>query len=162
MKQLTTDMVAHLFDEHAIRKKLKSELKLNLDLIDDWEQRDFIALMDRHQSKGVLIAELDDGYVVPFQLQPRRPSSVTGRTEAIICDFCATWQRGSSSATITFQRTDKSTRTYLCCADLLCSLHVRNLTRQAQLSRTQLREQITPERRVERLRKNLSAILSDL
>ncbi|MNY56422.1 hypothetical protein D3C86_1925030 [compost metagenome] len=101
-------------------------------------------------------------FVVPFRLQARKASSMTGRVEAIICDFCSTWQRGSNSAVITFDRSDKSSRSYLCCADLLCSLHVRDLTTQAALSRTQLREQVTPERRVERLRESLHAILAAL
>lgn len=162
VQQLTTSSIADLCDTHGIKKKLTSELKFNPDAISDWSEHDFIAITDRHHSKGVLIAELTTLFVVPFRLQMRKASSTTGRVESIICDFCATWQRGSNSATIAFDRADKSSRSYLCCADLSCSLHVRGRTTQATLSRTQLREQTTPERRIERLRANLETILSEL
>lgn len=162
MQQLTTSNIVELLNSHALKKRLTSELKFNLEAIYNWDERDFIAITDRHRSKGVIIAELTTLVVVPFRLQMRKASSTTGRIESIICDFCATWQRGSNSAVITFDRSDKSTRSYLCCADLLCSLHVRDRTPQAKLSRTQLREQATPERRVERLRAKLQDILSSI
>lgn len=94
---------------------------------------------------------------MPFRLQARKPGA-SGRTEAIICDFCATWQRGSNSASIAFTR-EKSTQTFLCCGDLLCSLHVRNKTQASKLSRTQLRENNTVEERVARLRARLSELV---
>ena len=162
MQQLTASDIADLFESYALKKKLTSELKFISDTIDKWNERDFIAITDRHRSKGVLIAELTTLIAVSFRLQMRKASSTTGRIESIICDFCATWQRGSNSATITFDRADKSSRSYLCCADLLCSLHVRGHTKEATLSRTQLREQTTPERRIERLRENLKTILGEL
>ena len=162
MQQLTASDIADLFESYALKKKLTSELKFISDTIDKWNERDFIAITDRHRSKGVLIAELTTLTAVPFRLQMRKASSTTGRIEPIICDFCATWQRGSNSATITFDRAHKSSRSYLCCADLLCSLHVRGHTKEATLSRTQLREQTTPERRIERLRENLKTILGEL
>lgn len=162
MRQIAKKTLESLLDEFGIKKKLRTELKFAPDTIGDWDERDFIAITDRHRSQGVLIAELNTLFVVPFRLQARKASSMTGRVEAIICDFCSTWQRGSNSAVITFDRSDRSSRSYLCCADLLCSLHVRDLTTQAKLSRTQLREQTTPARRVERLRMNLERIVTEL
>ena len=159
MQPLTVDIISDLLRESGLKKKFISELKFQPDTIADWDCREFIVITDRHYSKGVLITDVAPRFVVPFRLQPRKASSVTGRIEAIICDFCSTWQRGSNSAVITFDRTDKSSRSYLCCADLLCSLHVRDLTTQAVLSRTQLREQVPPGRRVERLRESLYGIL---
>lgn len=162
MRQITKKTLENLFDEFGIKKKLRAELKFAPDTVTDWNERDFIAITDRHRSQGVLIAELSTLFVIPFRLQARKASSMTGRVEAIICDFCSTWQRGSNSAVITFDRSDRSSRSYLCCADLWCSLHVRDLTTQAKLSRTQLREQMTPARRIERLGVNLERILSEL
>lgn len=162
MKQLTKKSIESILDEFGIKKKLRLELKFFPDEATNWSERDFIAITDRHRSQGVLIAELGSLFVIPFRLQVRRANSATGRVEAIICDFCSTWERGSNSAVITFDRSDKNSRSYLCCADLLCSLHVRDLTNQARLSRTQLREQTTPARRVERLRENLEKIITGL
>jgi hypothetical protein len=162
MRQITKKTLEGLLDEFSIKKKLRAELKFTPDTVTDWNERDFIAITDRHRSQGVLIAELGTLFVIPFRLQARKASSMTGRVEAIICDFCSTWQRGSNSAVITFDRSDRSSRSYLCCADLLCSLHVRDLTVRAKLSRTQLREQTTPIRRIERLGANLERIMSEL
>ncbi|MNH50548.1 hypothetical protein D3C73_21740 [compost metagenome] len=162
MQQITKSTLESLLDEFGIKKKLRSELKFISDRVMDWSERDFVAITDRHRSQGVLIAELNTLHVIPFRFQARKASSMTGRIEAVICDFCSTWQRGSNSAVITFDRSDRSSRSYLCCADLLCSLHVRDLTTQAKLSRTQLREQMTPVRRIERLRANLDRIIFEI
>ncbi len=162
MRHLTVHTFSDLLDTHDIKKKIASELKFNPEAIRDWGERDFIAITDRHHSKGVLVVDLDTMFLVPFRLQMRKASSVTGRVEAVICDLCSTWQRGSNSAVITFDRSDRSSLSYLCCADLLCSLHIRDVTPQAKLSRTQLREQTTPDRRIERLRENLKKIVAEL
>lgn len=109
----------------------------------------------------MLVIETPGGTVATtFRLEKRAANS-SGRTEAIICDICATWQRGSHSAALTFTK-EKSTTTFLVCGDLDCSLHVRDKTPAAVLSRTQLREHITPEERVERLRRRLAAMLDGL
>lgn len=120
----------------------------------------FLAVTNRSRSEGVLIAPLDKLYVVSFQLQKRNPNK-TGKVEAIICDLCITWQRGASSAMISFYKED-STVSFLCCADLDCGLHVRDKTSAAKLSRTQLREDNSIEQRIERLRDKLERILSDI
>lgn len=143
-----------------LRPRLKRELRFVPEEITDWKNRDFLAVMNRSKSEGVLIAPLENVYVVPFQLQKRKPNK-TGRVEAIICDFCVTWQRGSNSAVISFAK-EKSSVSFLCCGDLDCSLHVRDKTRAAKLSRTQLRENISPEGRVERLQAKLETILADI
>lgn len=162
MKPLPVTILDDLVQQRVLKKKLAAELKFAPDSVQDWEQRDFLAITDRHRAKGVLLADLEEQFAVPFRLQARRPSAASGRIEAIVCDFCSTWQRGSNSAIITFDRDGNGSRSYLCCADLRCSLHVRGLTKEATLSRTQLREQMTPNQRVERLRRKLSAILADL
>lgn len=141
-----------------IKPRLARELRFVPEEITDWQQRDFLAVLTKSKNEGVLLYE---GYVAAFRIEKRKPGA-SGRVEPIICDLCATWQRGSSSATITFVRSDKSTISHLCCADLACSLHVRGLTNAGRLARTQLREDITPERRIARLHTRLRTILAEL
>jgi len=133
-----------------VKPRVKRELRFVPEEIGEWEDRDFLAVFNKSRSEGVLIVPLDRTYIIQFRLQKRMPNK-TGRVEAIICDFCATWQRGSNSAIISFDRTDKSSASFLCCADLECSLHVRDKTSESAISRTQLRENNTVEDRIERL-----------
>lgn len=141
-----------------IKPRIRRTVRFVPEEVKDWENRDFLAVMDKPRHEGVLIYS---DYMVPFSLSTRQPNA-SGRVEAIICDICATWRRGTESAVITFQKTPTSTVSYLACADLNCSLHVRSLTDAARLSRTQLREDITPEARIERLNKKLQSMLASL
>jgi hypothetical protein len=100
---------------------------------------------------------------VPFELTTKIADKITGRTKAIICDFCYTWQRGGNAGRITFHRpSDGHSFTFLCCADLNCGLHVRGKTPAATLSRAQLHEDLTPEQRVSRLSNKLQAVMTQL
>ena len=145
--------MAKLLVAGQIKLRLRRELRFVPEEITDWEDRDFLPVFNKSHSEGVLIAFLEPLRVMPFRLQKRTANTI-GRVEAIICDICATWQRGSSSAVITFPK-ENSSISFLVCADLNCSLHVRNKTEQAKLSRTQLRENNTVEQRVERLKTRL-------
>ena len=156
MQSINREEFADLVNNARIKPRLKRELRFVPEEITDWEDRDFIAILNKSGSEGVLIAPFETTYVLSFQLQ-RRKANANGRTEAIICDICTTWQRGSNSAMISFHR-DRSTVSFLCCADLDCSLHVRNLTTASRLSRVQLRENNSVEQRVERLKNKLAAI----
>jgi hypothetical protein len=160
MKRLTRGEFSSFLAEHNVKKRLVSELRFVPEEITDWEQRDFLAVMNRSRSEGVIVAPFEQTFVVPFSLQPRTANS-KGRVEAVICDFCATWRRGTESATITFQKKGSSS-TFLCCEDLLCSLHIRDMTTASKLSRTQLRETNDVMRRIERLRKKLETILQEI
>ena len=51
------------------------------------ESRDFLAIMNKSRSEGVLLFE-DQFY--PFSLA-KKAASTSGRTDGIICDICATW-----------------------------------------------------------------------
>lgn len=86
----------------------------------------------------------------------------TGRRRAIICDFCYTWQPGSNAASITFSTNAKRKIRFMCCADLKCSQHVRTLTKASIVSRTQLRENMTNETRVLRLKQRLKEKIGQL
>lgn len=138
-----------------IKPRIVRELRYVPSEITHPESRDFLAIMNKSRSEGVLLFE-DVFY--PFSLA-RKAASSTGRTDGIICDICATWQRGSNAARITLPKGDRSTVSYLVCADLDCSLHVRDLTPESKLSRVQLREHTTPVARRVRLSKNLVHLL---
>lgn len=157
MNMLTKDELQQCLENARIKPRIRRELRFVPDEITDWQDRDFLAVTNRSRSEGVL---LWGDATVPFRLQARRPNK-SGRVEAIICDLCATWRRGTESAVITFQK-ETSTQSFLCCADLDCSLHVRGKTPAATLSRTQLREDITPEGRVARFSQRLASIIGAL
>ena len=141
----------------GVKPRLRRELRFVPEEISDWQDRDFLAVTTRSGAEGVLLVPAETLRVAPFQLQRRRPNA-SGRVEAIICDVCATWQRGSNSAIITFTK-EKSSSSFLCCGDLLCSLHVRDKTAASKVSRVQLREHNTPEERISRLTSKLEAII---
>lgn len=157
MNAITRDQFSELTS--GVRPRLRRELRFVPEEITDWEDRDFLAVTNKQGSEGVLIVPFLGDKAVPFSLQARKPNA-SGRIEAIICDICATWQRGTHSAVITFIVDKTRSVSFLCCGDLDCSLHVRGKTDDARLSRTQLREQITPESRIARLHERLTSILS--
>lgn len=160
MQAIDREEFTALLQEVKIKPRLKRDLRFVPEDVLEWENRDFLAVMNKSRAEGVLLVPFSKMYIIPLQLQSRKPNK-SGRTEAIICDICATWQRGSNSAVITFTKIN-STVSFLCCGDLDCSLHVRNLTNAAQLSRTQLRENTSVERRVERLQERLKTILQEV
>jgi hypothetical protein len=160
MNAITREELTSVLKIANIKSRIKRDIRFVPEEITNWENRDFLAVTNRSRSEGVLIAPLEKLYIMPFELQ-KRVSNKTGRVEAIICDFCATWQRGSNSAIISFQK-DKVSVSFLCCADLLCSLHVRSQTTASTLSRVQLRENNSAEDRIRRLGMRLETILSSI
>lgn len=82
----------------------------------------------------------------------------------VICDFCKTWQAGGRAGSITFrlERRSLNSVSFLCCLDLKCSLHVRDMTEAAKSSRAQLREDVTREHRIERLNGKLALLVERL
>lgn len=155
MNAIDRQQLVELLDGSTIKPRLKRGLRFIPEEITDWADRDFLSITNRNRSEGLLIMPIGASLSLsPFQMQPRKPNK-TGRIEAIVCDFCLTWQRGANSALISFSKREGSTVSYLCCGDLLCSLHVRDKTDEAKLSRVQLRETITVEKRIDRLRDRL-------
>lgn len=157
MKRLTRQEFTDLVVASSVRPRLRRELRFVPEEITGWEDRDFLAVMTKSGNEGVLILSENSVRILPFRLQARKPNG-RGRVEAIICDLCVTWQRGTHSGVITFDRTDGSSLSLLCCGDLQCSLHVRGKTSAATLSRAQLCEDITPIRRIERLQARLASL----
>ena len=149
-----SDLLASLKNAR-IKPRIIRELRYVPSEILHSESRDFLVIMNKSRSEGVLLFE---DLFYPFSLTKKAASS-TGRIDGIICDICATWQRGSNAARITLPKDEKTTVSYLVCADLDCSLHVRDMTPDSKLSRAQLREHISPEGRIERLHKSLLRVL---
>ncbi len=158
MKPPTKPEFELLMREKHVSKRLIRELRYIPGGIDHASERDFLVVTTKSANDGVLMF---DEIVVQFRLEKRRPNS-SGRVEAIICDICATWQRGTNSAILSFKKSSTRTVSHLVCADLDCSLHVRDMTDASKLSRTQLRENILPEDRIGRLRTRLAQILKEL
>ena len=158
MLPIDRDTFALLVKSSPAKPRLRKILRFVPEEVTNWDLRDFLVVTDKSGREGVL---LYGEVVTPFTLHPRTAKS-SGRVEAIICDICATWRRGTESATITFQAGERRSVSHLVCADLDCSLHVRGLTDASVLSRSQLREDITPDARVARLNTRLAAILENL
>jgi len=159
MKALTREQFAALLKEQRVRPRLVRELRFVPEAVTDWAERELLAIGTRSGTEGVLLIQAPELYLLPYQLTTKVADKATGRSRPITCDFCYSWQRGSNAGRITFhRRRDDHSFTFLCCADLDCSRHVRGLTPEATLSRTQLHEDITPERRIARLTEKLSAL----
>lgn len=169
MKKLTSEQFDELIAASPqVSTRIKRELRFVTSVAnmsdERWDESEFVAITDRTGMRGVLLVQPDEMvYVLPYELKQGLTSS-TGRAQAIICDLCRTWQVGTRSGSITFtkgRRTSKSV-SYLCCGDLLCSRHVRNQTSASKTSRSQLREDLTTEQRINRLRERLRLIVAEV
>lgn len=149
-----------------VKARLTKELRFVPEDVSYPKVREMLAITTRSGQEGVLLIELPHNQqpiLLPFALSNRITDSRTGRSRSITCDLCYTWQAGSNAARISCERArDKTSFTLLVCADLNCSLHIRGLTPQAVLSRSQLREDITAEQRIARFREKLDAFLNTL
>lgn len=169
MKKVTSAEFDTLIAESSlVGPRLKRELRFATSVAkvpnEQWDDREFIPITDRTGMRGVLLVQLDDELcVLPYELKFGLTSS-TGRAQAIICDICRTWQAGTRAGSITFAKDKRASKTvsYLCCGDLLCSRHVRNQTTAAKTSRSQLREDLTSEQRIERLKSRLRLIIAEI
>lgn len=168
MKKLDLNQFTALLTAAPIKPRLKREVRFVASTADmddrDWQETELLPITDRSGNKGVLLIELESGlYFLPYELS-RGITSKTGRAQPIICDFCRTWQTGSRSGSIIFPKDSRGAKAvgFLCCADLECSRHVRSKTAAAKTSRSQLREDLTDEQRVERLQGRLQEIIERL
>ena len=162
MRQLSRDLFAEILSVQRISRRLVRELRFVPEEIADWSEREMLAIGTRSKAEGLLLVGLDGLYALPYELVVGLKDS-NGRAKPIICDLCYTWQQGGKAGRITFRRkSDGHAFTYLCCGDLNCSLHVRDKTPESTLSRTQLREDITADQRIKRLRLKLADIIATL
>ncbi len=158
MQLPTRQELEKILKDARVSKRLVRDIRYVPEEITHADIRDFMPVTTKSGNEGVL---LFGDKIIQFTLDKRRPNAA-GRVEAIICDICATWQRGTNSAILTFKVSAVHTISHLVCADLDCSLHVRGLTNASKLARTQIREQITPEGRIERLHDRLAAIAEEV
>jgi len=156
MHKITREEFVERVASARIKPRLRKTLRFVPEEVTEWDSRDFLAVTDKSGNEGVLLYQ---DTTIPFTLSPR-VARTGGRVAAIICDICATWRRGPESAVLTLPKGDNRTVSYLVCADLNCSLHVRGMTDAGILSRSQIREDITPDRRQERLRERMRDIVA--
>ena len=167
MRTLDQDSFNDLLKDTTIKPRIVSELKFVKSvekLTEDWSNYELLAITDRTNKKGILLLEPDtDLYAVQYELSKKVIDFKSGRRRAIICDFCYTWQSGSNAASITFSIGNSKRKVrFICCADLKCSMHVRTTTKESVMSRTQLRENMTNEDRILRLKDRLREKISQL
>jgi hypothetical protein len=168
MKKLNLEQFNQLLAASTVKPRLKKELRFTTSVEhfsdEDWGKLELLSITDRSGNKGVLIIELDAHvYILPAEFKKGLTSSISGRAQPITCEFCVTWQSGTRAGNILFTNVKGNTNVgYLCCGDLLCSLHVRGLTNASKTSRAQLREDMTPEQRIDRLKIRLRSILKNL
>jgi hypothetical protein len=163
MEKLDRSQFSVLLKKQRIKPRLVRELRFVPEDIASWDDLELLAITTRSKSEGLLLVQIDDFYVIPYELAIGLKDNTTGRSRPVVCDFCYTWQQGGKVGRITFRRiSDDHTFTYLCCADLQCSQHVRNKTAEATLSRAQLHEDITVEQRITRLRVKIGNVIKTL
>jgi hypothetical protein len=160
MRTLNQEEFTHILQQVDIKPRVKKELKFvssTSHLPEDWSNYELVAIADRTGDKGVLLLQPSDAlYIAQYELSRRIVDSHTGRDRAIICDFCYTWQPGSNAAGITFTHADtKHKISFLCCGDLACSQHVRTVTKASVVSRAQLKENLSDNDRIARLKTKL-------
>jgi hypothetical protein len=162
MRTITAVQLDEMAKAAGIKQRLRQSLRFSPE--ESWDELEYVAVYDRSRSKGVLVIGLDqDMYVTPFEISRGVSDTATGRLKPIICDLCHTWQGGGNAGMITVTRnSDHHSFTYLCCADLRCSDHVRTKTAAAQRSRTQLHEDLNNDQRAKRLAVKLRGVVDRL
>lgn len=166
MKALSAQDIAYCIEQSAAKKSLMEKLRPSLVAASmenqDWSILELLQIPTRDEKGGVLIIESRNRlYATPYELSRGVGNKSTGQLKPVICDLCKTWQAGPRAGTVTFRKDKRSlnSTTLLCCADLNCSLHVRSRTTASKISRSQLREDINDEARVQRLQDNLEALV---
>lgn len=165
MRKISAELFQQLIDAATISPRIKREVRFTnatTQLSDeDWQNTELLAIPDRAGNKGILLLEDSEAalYAAGYEIS-RGMMSSSGKAQPIICDFCRTWQTGSRSGSVTVFKPGRNAGSisFLCCADLQCSRHVRNLTAASRASRAQLREDMDNEQRVARLKRRIKEI----
>ena len=146
-----------------IQRRLNVSIVNSIDL-DMWASYELLNIPTKDRVAGVMLIELgDDMYATAYEISSIVDKS-TGRAKPIICDFCKTWQPGGRAGVVTFRpyRRSLNSISLLCCLDLGCSMHVRDMSQSSATSRSQLHEDVSCEYRVGRLQHELSTIIERL
>jgi hypothetical protein len=162
MKAITTERYEQAIAASSIKPKFVRELRPKFDLVTDWEDREFLPITNRSGNEGILWVEHDEHiYLLPYSLSRGIVDKASGRARPVICDLCYTQQLGTAAARIGFAMPGRAgaSRSLLCCANLDCNEHVRGTTKASLRSKAQLRESISVEDRILRLRRRLGELL---
>jgi len=165
MRAITPERYDQALAASGLKKKFISELRPKFADVDDWGQREFLAITDRSGNNGILWVDVSDAiYILPFTLSRGIIDKATGRARSVICDLCYTQHAGTAAGrlTITMPGRTGESRSVLCCGDLACSAHVRGLTTASLKSKAQLRETITADEKVQRLQRRLGELVQSL
>jgi hypothetical protein len=167
MKTFNQQEFVEMLQQTDIKPRLKRDLKFvtsTAHLPQSWADYEILSITDRTGDKGVLLLQPENVlFIAQYELSRSVVDSQTGRGRAIICDFCYTWQPGPTAASITFTHSKtKNKIRFLCCSDLECSQHVRTKTKASIMSRAQLRESLSNEDRVARLKTKLQTLIEHL
>lgn len=167
MRILDIPHIHTILGDAGIDKRLQK--RLNVAIINsvdpaNWINFELFNLPTKDGAAGVLLVGLNDHiYALAYEINPIG-DRLTGRTKPVICDFCKTWQPGGRAGMVTFRISRRSLNSisYLCCLDLGCSLHVRDISKSSRTSRSQLREDISTEYRIDRLQRKLAIVIERL
>lgn len=167
MRVLDAQQIQNILADMRVSKALLRQLNFSAvrEMFDSaWGDYEIFGLPTKNESAGVLFIEMQGNlYATTYELG-QVGDKLTGRAKPVICDFCKTWQAGGRAGSITFrlERRSLNSVSFLCCLDLKCSLHVRDMTEAAKSSRAQLREDVTREHRIERLNGKLALLVQRL
>lgn len=165
MKVINAEAFDVLLKTAPIKPRFKRDLKFRSstdhmtdDMLLDME---LLPIWNKSGNGGiVLLQPADELYVLPFDATKSNVDT-SGRSKPVICDLCFTWRSSRSGGFVTFypDKSGDNSLSLLCCLDLRCSDNVRTRTPAALKSRAQLREDMTNESRVERLKQRLEAFI---
>ena len=162
MKRINQDSLNKLLKREGINQRVLSKLRTKIldDL--DWNNLDFFTLTNKSKKRGLLIYQSGNQVLIrSYSIRPK-PANLSGQNKPMVCDICRTWRRGSSIGFMTItksQNQNKEIGNYVC-FKLDCSLHVRDMTPQSKLSKTQIREDLDRKAKIVRLNRNLKSILT--
>lgn len=168
MKPITAEQFEILLKNASIKPRFKRDLKFrgSTEHMDEmwWAETEMLPVWNKSKNGGVIVIELaDERYLVAFDAT-KPDTDVSGRSKSVICDLCYTWLSGGNGGFVTFYPNKNADRSVslLCCTDLRCSDNVRTKTSVSFKSRTQLRENMTNDDRVQRLRQKLETFVERL
>lgn len=166
MNIITQESFTLLIKNAAIKPRFKRDLKFTTSTEhltpDQWQHSEIIPIWNKSKNGGVLLLQpYDTLHIVAFD-DSSRAGDANGRVKPIICDFCYTWQPGLDGNFVTFypQKSDSRSVSILCCADFNCSNHARGTTLAAKRARAQIREHLTNDSRIERLREKVQTFIA--
>jgi len=122
-----------------------------------WAQLDFLGWIHRSGHLGFVVCRTDNG---PTGLVLERHVARAPGQRRLMCDICCTLHAQGGVATFTrWNRTQMRARSHMLCADLRCSLYVRELIKTDCI---QMAETITRGEKIARLNDNMRRFLGTM